>query len=144
MENVVEYVPIYVVTLLIELVAFFAFVYFVSTKSEGDISRRWKASAFIGVCFGLLVHLVFLAVIVLGWLFETNVESLFTNLPERIMSFIVEAIALGAIVTMPVAILGLFTAYHYLWQTGDRFVEKYWRNPKIHYGENQKPPYLKF
>jgi hypothetical protein len=144
MENIVEYLPNYAIALLIELFVFFGFVYLVSIKTEGDISRRWKAAAFIGVFYGLLIHLVFLVIIVLGWIFETNFETFFINLPERILSFTAQIIALETMVTMPIIIIGVFMAYHHLWQTGDRFVEKYWKNPKIHYGENQKPPFLKF
>jgi len=143
MENVVENVPTYVVALSVELIVFFGFVYFVSIKTKGDISRRWKASAFISICFGLLVHTVTLAIIVLVWLIEAKAETFFVNLPEKAISFFAQVITIGAIVTMPVVIIGIFMAYYHLWQTGDRFVEKYWRNPKIHYGENAKPPFLK-
>ena len=144
MENVVENVLIYAVVLLIELGVFFGFVYFVSIKTEGDVSRRWKASAFISVCFGLLVHMVTLAIIILAWFIEANAATFFVNLPEKVMTFFAQVIAIGAIVTMPVVMIGIFMAYQHLWQTGDRFVEKYWRNPKIHYGENARPPFLKF
>ena len=144
MKNIVEYVPTYVIALLVEFIVYFGFLYLVSTKTAGDVSRQWKASAFISVCFGLLVHLVTLAVIILGWLIETNVETFFARLPENIISLFVQAIAIGAVATMPVVILGIFIAYLHLWQTGDRFVEKYWRNPKIHYGEHPNPPPLKF
>jgi hypothetical protein len=144
MENVVTYIPIYVIALIVEFIVFFGYVYFVSVKTEGGVSRRWKASAFISVCCGLLVHVSILGAIVLGWLIETNIEIFLISLPEKVMSFFANAIAVGAIVTMPVVMIGLFMAYFHLWQTGDRFVEKYWRNPKVHYGENGKPPFLKF
>lgn len=144
MENIVKYLPNYAIALLIELIVFFGFVYFVSIKAEGDVSRRWKASALISISFGVLIHLLFLVIIVLGRIFETNSETVFINFPERLVSFTTQAIGLAAIVTMPTIIIGVFIAYHYLWQTGDRFVEKYWKNPKIHYSENEKPPYLKF
>jgi hypothetical protein len=38
--------------------------------------------------------------------------------------------------------IGLFIAYSNFWQSGDWFIEKYWRNPKINYGANNKPPFL--
>jgi hypothetical protein len=144
MEKIIYYLPHYVVALVIELIIFLSFVYFASNKSEGEVSRRWKASAFLSVSFGLLLHSVLVALIVLGWIFETDSKGLFTDLPEKLMSVAVQTIGLAAIITMPVIIIGVFIAYRYLWQTGDRFVEKYWKNPKVHYGENQKPPYLKF
>ena len=144
MENIIDYIHNYVVALLIELIFFWVFVYVASNKTEGEVSRRWKASALLSVSFGLLIHFVLLALIVLGWIFETDFETLFADLLEKVMSFASQIIGLAAVITMPVIIIGVFIAYHYLWQTGDRLVEKYWKNPKVHYGENQKPPYLKF
>lgn len=144
MENVFEYLPGCIIALVIELVVFFGFVYLVSIKTDGEVSRRWKASAFISVCSGLLVQLVVLALVVFGWFIDNKTETFVVSLSTALLYFFAQAIVIGATVTMPVVIIGLFMAYHYLWQTGDRFVEKYWRNPKIHYGENSKPPFLKF
>ena len=115
-------------------------MYFTSTKTESEVSRRWKASAFLSASFGLLIHFVLMAIIVLGWIFETDSETLFADLLEKLMSFASQTIGLAAIITMPMIIIGDFIAYHYLWQTGDRLVEKYWKNPKVHYDKNQKPP----
>jgi hypothetical protein len=143
MENVFEYIPTCIIALIIEFVVFFGFIYFVSIKTEGEVSRRWKAAAFISVCLGLLLHLVFLAIIVFAWLIEQNTATFFVNLPEVVIALFAQAIVIGAAMTMPVVIIGLFMAYLHLWQTGDRFIEQYWRNPKIHYGEQRKPPSLK-
>lgn len=144
MENVFEYLPSCIIALIVELVVFFGFVYFVTMKTDDEVSRRWKAAAFVSVCSGLLVQLVVLALIVFSWFFENNTETFVVNLPTTIISFFAEGIVIGATVTMPVVIIGLLIAYHYFWQTGDRLIEKYWRNPKIHYGANSKPPFLKF
>ncbi|HLO14339.1 MAG TPA: hypothetical protein VK206_05895 [Anaerolineales bacterium] len=142
--NNVEHILGYVIALIIELVVFFNFVYFVSRKTEVEVSRRWKASALISVSFGLLVQLVSLAIIVLDWVIKKDIETFIVSLPQMLISLFAESIVIGAMVTMPVILIGIFMAYHHLWQTGDRFVEKYWRNPKIHYDENSKPPFLKF
>ena len=144
MENISKHLPFYVAALFIELIVFSGFVYFVSSKTKDDVSRRWKASAVISVLYGMAIHFLFMVIIVLGWIVETDFESLIATLPEKLFSFASQAIGLAAIITMPAIIFGVFIAYHYLLQTGDRLVEKYWKNPKIHYGENQKPPYLKF
>jgi|RhiMetdeSRZDD1v2_1073273.scaffolds.fasta_scaffold1848325_1 hypothetical protein len=144
MENVFEYLPGCIIALMLELAVFFGFIYFVTMKTDSEVSRRWKAAAFIGVCVGVSVQLIVLTLVVLGWFIESKTETFVVNLSTTVISFFAEGIVIGATVTMPVVFIGLFIAYHYFWQTGDRLIEKYWRNPKIHYGANSKPPFLKF
>jgi hypothetical protein len=142
MDNVVDYLPGCTIALILEFVVFFGFTYFVSRKTYGEVSRRWKASAFMSVCFGVFVQLLVLAIVVFVWLLEKDIQSMFMNFSMTIISFVAVGIVIGATVTMPVVVIGLFIAYHNFWQSGDRFIEKYWRNPKIHYGANRKPPFL--
>jgi hypothetical protein len=144
MENVFEYLPSYIIALIVELIVFFGFVYFVTMKTDDEISRRWKAASFVSVCVGLLVQVAVWALVVFGWFIENNTEAFVANLSTTILLFFAEGVVIGATVTMPVVLIGLFIAYHYFWQTGDRLIEKYWRNPKIHYGANSKPPFLRF
>jgi len=129
MENINEYLPRYVVALFIELIIFSGFVFFASSKTKDEVSRRWKASALISILYGLVIHFLLMAIIVLGWIFEKDFETLFADLPKKLLSFASQTIGLAAIITMPAIIIGVFIAYHYLWQTGDRLVEKYWKNP---------------
>jgi hypothetical protein len=142
MDNVFEYLPGSIIALTVEFVVFFGFIYFVSRKTDVEVSRRWQASAFISVCFGVFVQLLVLAIVVFVWLFENDIQTLFMNFSMIVISFFAVGIVVGAIVTMPMVMIGLFIAYLNFWQSGDRFIEKYWRNPKIHYGANRKPPFL--
>ena len=142
MDNIFEYLPGSIVALIVEFVVFFGLVYFVSRKTDDEVSRRWKASAFISVCFGIFVQLLILAIVVLVWYLENNSKTFVVNFSMGVISFFAVGIVIGATVTMPVVMIGLFIAYHNFWQSGDRCIEKYWRNPKIHYGANSKPPFL--
>lgn len=144
LEKINVYFLHYVMALLIELIVFFGFVYIASSKTKGEVSRRWKASALISVLYGLVTHFLLMIIIFLGWIFETDFETMFVYLPEKLLSSASQCISLATTITMPAIIIGVFIVYHYLWQTGDRVVERYWKNPKIHYDENQKPPYFKF
>lgn len=143
MENVFEYLPDSIIALIVEFVVFFGFVHFASAKTKSEVSRRWKAAALISVCCGLLSHLLVSAILVLSWFFDKNIGKVIVELPNLLITFFAQAIVIGAMVTMPMVILVLFLAYFSLWQTGDRLVEQFWRNPKIHYDENNKPPFLK-
>ena len=143
MENVFEQLPGHIIALTVELIVFFGLVCFATMKSESEASRRWKASALISVLLGFFIQLAVLALVVFGWLIGENTEASVMNLSTRVISFFAEGIVIGATVSMPVVLIGLLIAYHYFWQTGDRLIEKYWRNPKIHYGANSKPPFFK-
>jgi hypothetical protein len=67
-----------------------------------------------------------------------------TDLGRVFIEIFSATIGLAAIITMPTIIIGTLFAYYNFWKTGDRLIKKYWRNPKVHYDENAKPPFLKF
>ena len=147
MNNIIENLSTYVIALIIELIVFFGFLLLTTSITNSEVSRRWKGASLISVSYGLLFHLLILFIFIfefLSWIFKTNLELILANLPEKLILLESEAIALAAVITMPMIIVGVFIAYLHLWQTGDRFIEKYWKNPKIHYAINEKPPYLKF
>jgi ABC-type spermidine/putrescine transport system permease subunit I len=120
-------------------------VFFIwQTKIKSEVSRRWKASSLVSILFGLLIHLCILVIIVFGLISDVNVETMSTDLGRVFIEIFSATIGLAAIITMPTIIIGTLFAYYNFWKTGDRLIKKYWRNPKVHYDENAKPPFLKF
>ena len=131
------------IVLLGEVLAFSGFAYFVFTKTTGEVCRRWKASVVCGVVVGFCIHSFFFVLGIIGLLVQINLN----NLPGLIASsllLIPAYLGVDSYITMPMVILGTFIAYSRFEQYGDRLIEKYWRNPKVHYGKDQKPPFLKF
>jgi hypothetical protein len=144
MENIVIYLPKYAIALFLEIFVFGCFAYLAPTRTKGEVSRRWAASSLVSILFGLSIHLFLMGIIIVGWISNVNVETFPPDLYGQFIEVLSVTIGLAAIFTMPTIIIGIFIAYFNFWQTGDRLIEKYWRNPKVHYGKNAKPPFLKF
>jgi hypothetical protein len=134
----------YLLTLFVEIFTFSLFAYFVFSITKAEINRRCKGSVIIGVVSGLCFHTLFLILIIISWLNHLNPVTFF-NIYRTYMSEVISGIlGMDSMILMPITIISTIIAYVQLEQTGDRLIEKYWRNPKIYYGENPKPPYLKF
>jgi NADH:ubiquinone oxidoreductase subunit 6 (subunit J) len=134
----------HVVILFAEIIVFSSFVYIVSTRTNEELSRRWKASAFVSVLFGLLIHFFCIVLFVIICIYNANSETLLNDLPNKFKEGLLLLISLATFITMPIIIIGIFIVFFQFRQNGDRLIEKYWRNPKISYREHAKPPYLKF
>jgi len=131
----------YALILFVEILAYCIFVYFVVSKTTGQVARRWKASVFSGVVFGLCFHLFFSGLLMLGWLLQVNfVSSLYSQI-NGLLLLAAQIIVLDSIVIMPIIIVGTFIAFGRFASSGDQLIEKHWRNPKIHYGEYKRPPF---
>jgi hypothetical protein len=144
MENLLPIQSNYLIILLVEVSLFSIFVYLVFSKTKDDVCRRWKASVFVSVIFGIFIQTILLGLSAVGWLMQVNFATLIDSFIKGFYALIPAWIGMEALLTMPIIILGTFIAYFRFWNSGDRLIEKYWRNPKIHYGQNQKPPFLKF
>jgi hypothetical protein len=142
-DNMIMELIQYLVLLLAEIIAFSIFVYFVSTRTHGQISRRWKASAFVSVLYGLLSHDLGNLLLLIGWNYGESLETLLIDLPNKLTKGFLFMINLAAFYTMPAIIIGVFFAYLNFWSSGDLWIEKYWKNPKISYRDHE-PPILKF
>jgi len=79
---------------------------------------------------------------VIDWLIKINISDLLQNVISFLDISLPAFLALEALIVMPGIIIGTLIAYHRFLQSGDRLIEKYWKNPKIHYIDNQKPPYF--
>jgi hypothetical protein len=132
------------IALFVEIIFFASFIFIVCFRTNEDFARRWKASVFIGMLSGICTHLIFTLLLIIGWIYRGGFTTLQNGVNEIIGQCVLLFVDTAAYFTMPVMILATLIAYFNFWQTGDRLIEKYWRNPKIRYRANQKPPYLKF
>jgi hypothetical protein len=144
MENLFP-IPInYFVILFVEIIVFSLFVYFVFTKTTGEICRRWKASVFLAALIGVFVQASFIGLGWVGWLMEVNLSTFFQDFIQFVDRLIPASLAMASFVTLPIIILGTFFAYAWFAQHGDYLIDKYWRNPKVYYRSDQKPPFHNF
>jgi len=107
------------------------------------VSRRWKASVISGVVLGLSIHSIYYILRLAGWLIQVNLATIPSSLIIYFSQLIPGILGIDSIIIMPIIIMATFIAYVRFEQSGDRLIEKYWRNPKINYPEGQKPPFLK-
>ena len=134
----------YVIILFAEIVVLSGFVYIIFSKAKGESSRRWKASVVVAVLFGVLIHICFIMALIMVWIDWANFETLFIDFFNKYKEGLLLIISADTLIILPMIIIGIFVAYIMFWQSGDRYVEKFWRNPKISYREHPKPPFLKF
>lgn len=138
-------VPInYLVFLFVEIMIFSTFAYFVFFKTTGEVCRRWKVSIFVAVTFGVVTQTFFIGLGWIGWLMKLNLATIGKDLIEYLNILMPASLGTASLITMPIIILGTFIVYYQLLNSGDCLIEKYWRNPKVHYGSNQKPPFRTF
>jgi hypothetical protein len=128
--------------LLVEVLVYSVFVYFVFSKTKGDVSRRWKASVVCSVVFGLSMYLIFSFLVIISRLMQGNFPAFIIKLLTNFSYFTPELLVVASLFIMPVIILGTFIAYARFEQRGDRSIDQYWRNPKINYPKGKKPPFF--
>jgi hypothetical protein len=125
-------------------VAFAIFIFFVTTRTRSEISRRWIASLLFSLFAGITVYILFIVLFGINWLMITKDLIAAIDILHFARYFLPILIQTKVFIEIPVMVGFLLIAYVYFWQTGDRLIEKYWRNPRIYYPNNGKPPYLKF
>lgn len=142
MNNQVS-VPInYLITFLVEVVFFSIFVYIVLKKTRDETLRRWKVSVFAGVATGFIIQTIIFGLGLVGWLMQVKSAAFFESLITYFFTLLSVFIVLESLVIMPIIILSTFIAYFQFENSGDRIIEKYCKNPKIHYSTDQKPPFF--
>ncbi len=132
----------YLLILIVELLAFSIAAYLLFTKTKDEVNRRWKVSVLCGVTFGLSIDLIFFVMVVIDWLIKLNFSDFLQNVISFLDKSLPAFLGLEALIVMPGIIIGTLIAYYRFLQSGDRLIEKFWRNPKIHYRDDQKPPYF--
>jgi hypothetical protein len=144
LEMKIESLLSHFIVLVGENIAFMGFSILIHLKTVDAVFRRWKASAIISIFFGVFLHLAVYAIFIVSIITKSSFTITDLSVSTILVSFATLSIVFGELITMPCIIIGQFLIYFRLWQSGDRFVDKYWRNPKISYRENGDWPFLKF
>jgi hypothetical protein len=131
----------YWVLLLLEIIVYSVFVFIVFSKSTGEVYRRWNASVFVAGLIGIFIHSSIIGLGWLGWFMKLNLSTFVNDIIQFSNDLMPVSIAMASLITMPIIILGTFFAYARFKQFGDYYIDKYWRNPKVHYNSNHKPPF---
>lgn len=127
---------------IIELFIYIIFIYLASTTTKLEVSRRWRASALVGVISGLALNTMIVIVIWSSWIMQGKIGTIFQDFAQAFILCFNIILGLTPYITMPMIIIVTLGSYFRFWQDGDRLIEMYWKNPKIHYPDNAKPPYF--
>jgi hypothetical protein len=130
------------ITLFIEIASYTGLIYVASKITKYETSRRWGASAYIGVlsCIaGSTLIVIMLLVILIS---KGDIFAIIRNLPRLYINSLYLMLGLITFISMPLTFIVTFGLYFTFWRDGDTLIEKYWKNPKIHYPDNAKPPYF--
>ncbi|MBP7356190.1 MAG: hypothetical protein KA928_08535 [Longilinea sp.] len=133
----------FLVILLVEVSIYTIFAVLVFSKTSGAVCRRWKASIFSAILLGVLCQAGINGLLLIGLLTKLRLATFIQDLSGYVHLLIPGSWAMLSLITMPTIILATFGIYYDFVKTDDYLIEKYWQNPKIHYGRGQKPPLLK-
>jgi predicted membrane metal-binding protein len=141
--NSASFVVIFLlISLFIEIASYTGFIYIASKITKHETSRRWRASALVGVLSGIAGSTVIVIMLLVIWILKGDVLTILRNLPMLYINSLYLMLGLITIFSMPLTFIVTLGLYFTFWRDGDTLIEKFWKNPKIHYPDNTKPPYF--
>jgi hypothetical protein len=130
------------ITLFIEIASYTGLIYVASKITKYETSRRWRASAYIGVLSGIAGSTLIVIMLLVILISKGDIFAIILNLPRLYINSLYLMLGLITFISMPLTFIVTFGLYFTFWRDGDTLIEKYWKNPKIHYPDNAKPPYF--
>jgi hypothetical protein len=130
------------ITLFIEIASYTGLIYVASKITKYETSRRWRASAYIGVLSGIAGSTLIVIMLLVILISKGDIFAIIRNLPRLYINSLYLMLGLITFISMPLTFIVTFGLYFTFWRDGDTLIEKYWKNPKIHYPDNAKPPYF--
>jgi hypothetical protein len=113
----------------IEVIGFSILVYLLTSRTRGDAALRWKAATIFSVFSGISVCLLFIF------------TGLFTDVFDP--DFFLEGILLVlSCFVLPLMCAVLISVFSGNFGSGFALVDLFWLDPRIHYKEGKKPPFL--
>jgi hypothetical protein len=142
-----ENILIRILCLYGSIIGYVIFAYIVTRTRKIDVSRRWKASIFTGVLVGLVIFYGFLALLAIGLILESSTFLLSNISLDQILNRVIlfqQSILTLLIFSFLSTFISTIIVYINHWQTGDMFIEKYWRDPRVNYPDGKKGFMIKF
>jgi hypothetical protein len=130
------------ITLFIEIASYTGLIYVASKITKYETSRRWRASAYIGVLSGIAGSTLIVIMLLVILISKGDIFAIILNLPRLYINSLYLMLGLITFISMPLTFIVTFGLYFTFWRDGDTLIEKFWKNPKIHYPDNAKPPYF--